>query len=47
MSDLKPVKISGELFWTKWMAEFNKAFNEATTVTNAPSVTSVMTMWLS
>lgn len=27
MSDLKPVKISGELFWTKWMAEFNKAFN--------------------
>jgi len=28
MSDLKPVKISGELFWTKWMAEFNKAFNE-------------------
>jgi hypothetical protein len=29
MSDLKPVKISGELFWTKWMAEFNKAFNEA------------------
>jgi hypothetical protein len=28
MSDLKPVKISGELFWSKWMAEFNKAFNE-------------------
>lgn len=28
MSDLKPVKISGELFWTKWMAEFNKAFND-------------------
>jgi hypothetical protein len=27
MSDLKPVKISGELFWSKWMAEFNKAFN--------------------
>ena len=27
MSDLKPVKISGELFWNKWMAEFNKAFN--------------------
>lgn len=28
MSDLKPVKISGELFWNKWMAEFNKAFND-------------------
>jgi hypothetical protein len=28
MSDLKPVKISGELFWSKYMAEFNKAFNE-------------------
>ena len=28
MSDLKPVKISGERFWSKWMAEFNKAFNE-------------------
>ena len=28
MSDLKPVKISGELFWSKWMAEFNTAFNE-------------------
>lgn len=28
MSDLKPVKISGELFWSKWMAEFNKAFND-------------------
>ena len=28
MSDLKPVKISGQLFWTKWMADFNKAFNE-------------------
>jgi hypothetical protein len=27
MSDLKPVKISGELFWNKWMAEFNTAFN--------------------
>ena len=27
MSDLKPVKINGELFWSKWMAEFNKAFN--------------------
>ena len=25
--DLKPVKISGELFWNKWMAEFNTAFN--------------------
>lgn len=28
MSDLKPVKISGELFWNKWMAEFNTMFNE-------------------
>ena len=28
MSDLKPVKVSGQLFWTKWMADFNKAFNE-------------------
>ena len=28
MSDLKPVKISGELFWNKWMAEFNTMFNK-------------------
>lgn len=27
--DLKPVKISGELFWNQWMSNFNKAFNEA------------------
>ena len=27
MTDLKAVKIQGELFWSKWMAEFNKAFN--------------------
>ena len=27
MSDLKPVKIQGELFWSKWMGEFNKAFD--------------------
>jgi hypothetical protein len=27
MSDLKPVRIAADLFWTKWMAEFNKAFN--------------------
>ena len=27
-ADLKPVKINGELFWSKWMAEFNTAFNE-------------------
>jgi hypothetical protein len=26
-ADLKAVKIQGELFWSKWMAEFNKAFN--------------------
>jgi len=28
MSDLKIVKISGTLYWSKWMGEFNKAFNE-------------------
>ena len=27
MSDKESVKISGELFWSKWMAEFNKAFS--------------------
>ena len=26
-ADLKPVKINGELFWNKWMGEFNTAFN--------------------
>ena len=26
-ADLKPVKINGELFWSKWMTEFNTAFN--------------------
>lgn len=26
-ADLKPVKINGELFWSKWMVEFNTAFN--------------------
>jgi hypothetical protein len=26
-ADLKPVKINGELFWNKWMSEFNTAFN--------------------
>jgi hypothetical protein len=29
MSDLKTVKITGELFWCKWMSQFNTAFNEA------------------
>lgn len=29
MSDLKPVKIVGQLFWAKWMKEPNKKFNEA------------------
>jgi hypothetical protein len=29
MSDLKPVKIQGELFWTKWMNQLNTKFNEA------------------
>ena len=28
MSDLKHIKISGELFWTKWMAEFNTRFKK-------------------
>jgi len=28
---IKPVRISGDLFWTKWMGEFNKAFNEDNT----------------
>lgn len=28
---IKPVRITGELFWTKWMGEFNKAFNEDNT----------------
>ena len=27
MSDLKAVKVNGELFWTKWMEQFNVAFN--------------------
>lgn len=26
MSDLKPVKISGQLFWNRWLAERNTAF---------------------
>ncbi len=29
MSDLKPAKINGELFWTKWMNNLNTKFNEA------------------
>jgi hypothetical protein len=28
MSDLKTVKISGKLFWARWMADINKQFNE-------------------
>lgn len=28
-ADLKPVKINGELFWTKWMNNLNTKFNEA------------------
>lgn len=28
MSDLKTVKISGKLYWARWMAEVNKQFNE-------------------
>jgi len=27
-ADSKIVKISGTLYWSKWMGEFNKAFNE-------------------
>jgi len=29
MSDLKPVKVTGELFWSKWMKALNTKFNEA------------------
>jgi hypothetical protein len=28
MSDLKTVKISGKLFWARWMADINKQFND-------------------
>jgi hypothetical protein len=28
-ADLKPAKINGELFWTKWMNNLNTKFNEA------------------
>lgn len=28
MSDLKPVKINGQLFWTKWMNQLNTKFND-------------------
>ncbi len=28
MSDLKLVKIEGELFWPRWMGEFNTAFGD-------------------
>lgn len=31
MSDLKPVKVSGELFWSNYMGEFNTHFNEDNT----------------
>ena len=27
-SDMKPVKVAGELFWANWMKEFNTKFNE-------------------
>lgn len=29
MSDLKPVKVSGKLYWNKYLTEFNTHFNEA------------------
>lgn len=28
MSDLKPVKVAGELYWNKYLTEFNTHFNE-------------------
>ena len=28
MSDLKPVRIEGQLFWAKWMKEHNTKFND-------------------
>lgn len=28
-NSIKPVRVSGELFWSKWMGEFNTKFNEA------------------
>ena len=28
-STIKPAKINGELFWTKWMNQLNTKFNEA------------------
>jgi hypothetical protein len=31
MSDLKPVKIEGTLFWSRWMNEFNTKFNDDNT----------------
>ena len=29
MDSIKPAKINGELFWTKWMNQLNTKFNEA------------------
>lgn len=28
MSSIKPVKVSGSLYWANWMANFNTKFNE-------------------
>lgn len=28
-NSIKPVRVAGELFWSKWMGEFNTKFNEA------------------
>jgi hypothetical protein len=28
MSEMKPVRITGNLYWTQWMTKINKAFNE-------------------
>lgn len=30
-SDMKPVKVAGELFWANWMKEFNTKFNDDNT----------------
>lgn len=29
IDSIKPVKVAGELYWSNWMKEYNKKFNEA------------------
>jgi len=29
IDSMKPVKVAGELYWSNWMKEYNKKFNEA------------------